>query len=49
MRWLGEVQLGGEGPHWTVVPSKKKNKKKEKKREEMRRRRRLEYKELSHH
>jgi len=24
----GEVHQGGEGPHWTVVPSKKKKKKK---------------------
>jgi hypothetical protein len=25
---MGEVHQGGEGPHWTVVPSKKKRKKK---------------------
>jgi hypothetical protein len=25
---LGEDQYGGEGPRWTVVPSKKKKKKK---------------------
>jgi hypothetical protein len=32
--WLGEVQQGGEGPHWTAGPSKKKKKKKKKKKEE---------------
>jgi len=26
--WLGVVQLEGEGPHWTVVPSERKKKKK---------------------
>jgi hypothetical protein len=23
--WLREVREGGEGPHWTVVPSKEKD------------------------
>jgi hypothetical protein len=25
--WVGEVRYGGEGPHWTALPSKKKKKK----------------------
>jgi hypothetical protein len=26
---MGEVRKGGEGPHWTVVPSKKKEEEEE--------------------
>jgi hypothetical protein len=22
--WMGEVSEGGEGPHWTILPSKQK-------------------------
>jgi len=29
--WLGEVHYEGEGPQWTVVPSKKKKKRRKKK------------------
>jgi len=34
---MGEVHYGGEGPHWTVVPSKEKKEDEEEKKKERKR------------
>jgi len=40
-RSLVDVYQGGEGPHWTVVPSKKKEKKKKLKKKQKKKKKKL--------